>query len=354
MSRLRVDSDGDSMGGEHRMSESDVGKRIPNAIGTGTYAIGTYTLTDLAVGSLPGILVILLLQFFVSPATTVAGYRVTAMTLPLAGLAMAGGALIVFLTPDHLTTAQWLGMAVGFQTRSTRLPHDATVEQTQVEAMYPDEGVIERTDGALVGFLQVTPPPMALATDDEWARKSGDFREFLNTVIDFPIQVYSTTQPFPVESYLDQFESRRTDPDVQSNPQLARLLDEYVSWYRRQHSRQGMTTRDHYVIVAVTPSEVRFEREGVWRSLASLPALGRIVEWVAPRRDAMRAAMFDAIDERLARVKRGLDGIEGCDAHRLEVTEAVELIATFWKGEPVRYGEPERVVSPRWLNRGQR
>jgi len=68
----------------------------------------------------------------------------------------------------------------------------------------------------------------------------------------------------------------------------------------------------------------------------------------------MRAAMFDAIDDRLARVKRGLDGIEGCDARRIEVTEAAELIATFWEGEPVRYGEPEQVVSARRLNRRQR
>jgi hypothetical protein len=220
--------------------------------------------------------------------------------------------------------------------------------------MYPADGIIERADGALVGFIQVAPPPMALATDDEWARKAADFREFLNTVIDFPIQVYSTTEPFPVESYLDQFESRRTDPDVESNPRLEKLLDEYVSWYRSTHARRGTTTRDHYVTVAVTPSEVRFERETLWRSLAAVPGVGLIVERLAPRRDAIRAAMFDAIDDRLTRVRRGLDGIEGCDARRIDVTEAAELIATFWEGEPVRYSEPERVVSARWLNRGQR
>jgi len=57
----------------------------------------------------------------------------------------------------------------------------------------------------------------------------GDDLSKIPYVLGFPIQVYTTTEPFPVESYLDQFESRRTDPDVQSNPRLARLLDEYVS-----------------------------------------------------------------------------------------------------------------------------
>jgi hypothetical protein len=272
------------------------------------------------------------------------------MTLPLTLLAIACGALFVYLTPAHLTTIQWIELFLGFQSRATRLPHDAARQQTHVAAIHSTEGVVERTDGALLAFIQVAPPPMALATDAEWEQKADSFQEFLNTAVDFPIQVYSTTQPFPVDEYLTHYESRRTDPDVQSNPRLATLIDEYVSWYRTELTQRRMTIRDHYVIIAVRPAEVRFDRESLVQKLTVVPVLGVFIKVVlAPRRDAERAAMFDAIADRLQVVERGLRAIEGCDARHVEATEAAELLASFWRGEQVQYGDPSRVLSRRLI-----
>ncbi|WP_142860711.1 hypothetical protein [Salinigranum halophilum] len=336
------------------MTASDLGKRIPKTIDSETYAIGTYTLTDLTVGVIPGVIVIMVMQFFVSPTMTVGGYRVTEATLPLTCLAIACGGLVVALTPAHLTTVQWVGLVTGFQTRSTRLPHDAATEHTQVEALHLGDGVIERTDGALVGFIAVTPPPMALATNAEWRRKANGFRDFLNAVVEFPIQVYSTTRPFPVDAYLQQYESRLDDPSVESNPRLAKLIDEYVSWYRDSRTTRELTCRDHYVVVSVAPSEVRFERDGLVGTLSSIAVIGGIIERFAPRPDGERQAMVDALSDRLTRVEHGLSQIEGCDARRLDVSEATELIATFWEGEEVRYGETQHAIAGRCLNGRQK
>jgi hypothetical protein len=327
------------------MSARDAGKRIPKSIDTGTHVIGRYTLTDLAVGAVPGVSVVLLLQLL-PPELTVAGYRVATATLPLTVLAIACGALIVYLTPAHLTTVQWIELMLGFQSRTTQLTHDAACEQTHVADIHPVENVVERADGALLGFIQVTPPPMALATDAEWEQKADAFQEFLNTAVDFPIQVYSTTQPFPVDEYLSHYESRRTDPDVQSNPRLATLIDEYVTWYRTELTQRRMTIRDHYVIVAVRPSEVRFDRESPIQKLTAVPVIGVFIKAVlAPHRDAERAAMFDAIADRLQVVERGLRAIDGCDARHVAATEATELLASFWHGEQIQYADPDRVVS---------
>jgi hypothetical protein len=337
------------------MTARDASKRVPKSIDTGTHVIGRYTLTDLAVGAVPGVSVVLLMQLIVPTGMTVAGYRVSTATLPLTALAIAFGALIVYLTPAHLTTTQWLELMIGFQSRATQIPADDALQQTHVLDIHPVEGLIERADGAFVGCIQVVPPPMALATDAEWRQKADGFQEFLNTAVDFPIQVYSTTQPFPVDEYLAHYESRRTDPDVRSNPRLATLIDEYVEWYRTELGRRRMTIRDHYVIVTVRPTEVQFDRESLSEKLTAVPVLGVFIQAVlAPRRDTERAAMFDTIDDRIQVIERGLRGIDGCDARQIDATEAAELLASFWEGEQVRYDDPTRVLSRHRITRRDR
>lgn len=326
----------------------DASKRIPKSIDTDAHIVGTYTLTDLAVGALPAVVVVLLSQLLLPASATVAGYRIDGLTLPLAGAGLGVGALIVYLTPAHLTTAQWIGLMVGFHRRPARYPHEAAIDHTHVTAVHPDHDVIERTDGAFVGILQVTPPSMALATDSEWAAKADSFREFLNTTVEFPIQLYSTTRPFPADEYLAHYEARRTDPDVRSNPQLAALLDEYIDWYRTDVEQRRMTIRDHYIIVPVTPGEIRFEQRSLLHQLTRLPVLGVFIEAIfAPGRDAERAAMIDTVDERVRLLRQGVREIEGCDAHRVAAGDAAELIASFWQGEAVQYNDPTDAITTR-------
>ena len=326
----------------------DASKRVPKSIDTEAHILGRYTLTDLAVGAVPGVAVVLASQLLVPPTLSVAGYRVANLTLPLTVAGIALGSVVVYLTPTHLTTVQWFGMMVGFVKRPTQLPHDAAMAHTHVAAIHPSHDVIERTDGAFLGLLQVTPPSMALATDQEWASKANAFQEFLNTTVEFPIQLYSTTRAFPADEYLAHYEARRSDPDVRANPNLATLLDEYIEWYRSDLDQRRMTIRDHYIIVPVSPDEVRFERRSLSQRLTSVPLLGVFIEaLLAPRRDAERAAMFEAVDERVRLLRQGVREIEGCDAHRVEAADAAELLATFWRGEGVTYDDPAAVITTR-------
>ncbi len=337
------------------MHDRDPTKRIPKSLGTDAKLFGSYTLTDVAVGLLPGVLVVLATQVVLPPGLTVAGYPLATLTLPLAGAAIALGALFVYLTPDYTTSADWLATFVGFHRSAKRLAHEAARPYTQLERAHPDRDAIERADGALLGVVQVDPPAMALATDAEWAAKAEAFRDFLNTAVEFPIQLYSTTQRFPVEAYLDRYESRLSDPDVEANPRLAALIERYVDWYAGELAERRMTIRDHYVVVPVTPAEVQFERESLTRKLARLPLLGALLSaWLAPDAAEQRAAMFDALDERLRRVELGLREIDGCAAHRVSAGEATRLVAEFWAGEPLEYGDLRRVLRTRPLVGGAR
>jgi hypothetical protein len=330
------------------MQDRTSAKRIPKSLGTGTKLLGCYTLTDLAVALFPGVVVVLLVQIVLPSGLTVRGSQLDALTLPLAGAMIALGAVFVYLTPAYTTSADWVTSMLGFHTRSSDIDHEAAKEYTQIERVYPDRGAIERTDGAMVGLVQVIPPTMALATDEEWAQKAKSFQDFLNTTVEFPIQIYSTTQPFPVDEHLARYESRLGDPDVEANPQLESLIEQYVEWYEQELAERRMTIRDHYIVVPVRPTAVRFEETHLAEQLAGLPVLGLFVsELFAPREAVEREALIDELDDRLDRVQAGLRNIDGCTAHRLDATEATKVIGEYWSDESQDYGNLAQALRTR-------
>jgi len=336
------------------MNPNEPAKRIPKSLGTDAKLVGSYTLTDVAVALFPGVVVVLFLQVLLPPTLSVGGVPVQSATLPLAGMAVATGALFVYLTPTYTTSIDWLETFVRFHRREKNVPHAAAIAATRLDCVHVEAGAIERTDGAFVGMVQVDPPSMALATDTQWGSLAEAFQDFVNTVVEFPIQIYSTTKPFPVETYLANYTDRLEDPDVKANPRLARLIEAYVEWYAADLEQRRMTIRDHYVIVTVTPEEVLFESESLLQKLARLPLLGLFVEArYAPRVAEQREAMFEAVDERCRRVEAGLRELEGCHARRVDVETATRLLAEFWAGQSIEYGSMAPVLRTRPIVGGQ-
>lgn len=330
------------------MSTDDPTKRVPKSLDTEAKLFGRYTLADVGVGLGPAVLVVLALQVLLPPSVTVGGVPIQSFTLPLAGIGLAVGALVVYLTPRYSSSLTWLGTLLRFHRRDRSFPHDAATTLTGVDRVHPQEGVIERTDGGFVGMVQVSPPSMALATPDEWQRLAGAYADFCNTVLEFPVQFYSTTEPFPVEAYLDQYANRLADGDVRANPELATLIDGYVEWFGADLGRRRMTLRDHYVVVPVRPEEVRFERESLLQQLTMVPLLGALIEHqFAPGRIAQRCAMVQALDERLRRVERGLRDLEGCHASRVPVEDAARLVGEFWAGDHLEFGDMRAILRTR-------
>lgn len=331
----------------------EASKRVPKSLDGGTPLFGTYTVTDLLVTTLPAVAVVLGMQLFVPPETTVAGYRVREFTLPVGGVGVLLGAVGIYLTPDHRAADEWLATMLGYQRRPAQQSHATASEYTQVERVYPAADAIERADGALVSMVRVDPPSMALATDAEWRDRAAALQDFLNTTVDFPIQLYATTRPFDVDTYLAHFEDRLSDPDVRENEHLEQLIEEYVDWYADDLERRQTTIRDHYVVVPVHPREVRFEDESIVQKLTRLPVLGVFLQvWLAPGLEEERAAMLDQLDERTRLVARGLREIDGVNTGRVAAGHATELVAEFWRGETVQIDDPEQVLGRTPIVRG--
>ena len=133
------------------MSSRDPAKRIPKSIGTETKLFGSYTLSDVAVALFPGVLVILFVQVVLPADLTLRGIAVSTVALPLAGVAILFGAVFVYLTPAYATSLDWLATFLGYLRSDGEISHERAKQFSQIERVYPDRGVIERTDGAFVG-----------------------------------------------------------------------------------------------------------------------------------------------------------------------------------------------------------
>lgn len=326
-------------------SETDPTKRIPKSLSTDTQFLGKYSLTDLAVAGLPAVMVVLITQILIPPSLIVSGIPVSALTIPFAVLAVAVGGLFVYLTPEYINSLDWLGQFVSFHRCDTEIAHEEARQYTHIKRVYPTHNAIERTDRAFVGAVQVSPPSMALATDDEWEQKTEGFQNFVNTTVEFPIQIYSTTQSFPAEEYVRRYEERLSDPDVKSNQKLQVLIRHYVDWYDQELVQRQMTIRDHYILIPVGPAEVRYERTSLLDKFSDIPVLGILVQLLtAPPEEEERGAMLDELDDRRRRVERGLRSIEGCDTRQVDAAELTHLIAEYWTGTETEYGNQEQVL----------
>jgi len=313
------------------MSDRSAAKRIPKSLGTDTKLLGGYTFSDAAVALFPAVLLLLATQLFLPGGATVAGYRLQRFMLPVAGVAVLVGATFVYLTPPYTTSLAWVLALVRFRTTPTRDTHDTAPDHTRLKRVHPEADAIERQDGTMIGLVQVVPPPMALATDEEWAAQAAAFQSFLNTTVTFPIQLYATTQPFPVDPYLDRYRERLDDPDVEATPQLQTLIEEYLDWYEQDLAARQMTIRDHYVVVTASPTEVRYGDGSLLETLSDLPVVGILAQmWAAPPLAQQRAVLFETLADRSSRVESGLRDIDGCDAHRLDAAEAASVIADYW------------------------
>jgi len=255
---------------------TDPGKRIPKSLNTEANLIGSYTLTDAAVALTPGVIVVLGFQWLIPPGpdSQAGGYSFTLsmLVLPLAGVGVLPGARSCYLLP-YTSSLGWLQAALGFHRSERDLDFELACTETRFERAHLSRNAPERQDGTLVGLVEVSAPLLALATPSEWAAHTSAFADFCNTTLEYPIQIYSTTRAFDVDSYLSTYEDRLSDPDVLANPRLGALIEGYIEWYETELASREMTIREHYVIVSVHPDSLTFESNSILQKASALPSL---------------------------------------------------------------------------------
>lgn len=300
---------------------------------------------------------------------------VQSLALPLVVAGLLGGVVTIYASPPHVSAGSWLAAIARYVYRPRQTfnaPSDSagtssagglgqyspfsvdesTQDLTNISRAWPGAGAIERTDGAMEAYLELRPGNMDFAMATDWADRQAAGAAFANTELDAKLKLHATTRSFPVERITATIEDRLDDPDVQSNPVFAELLEEYRETRPREMREQGLVELRYYLGVTVDPFEVyedsRDEATPA-EKLTRLPLLGIFFQPFVTRRVDLsaterRARMFERLDDRLASLETEfVQPAGGWTSRRLSTVELFALSMAFWNGQPAS-GDPEHLV----------
>lgn len=279
-------------------------------------------------------------------------------------LGLGLGIAIVHAAPAHLTATTWLRDLLRYYLKRPQVTTSApagrdgssthgglagytpfavdedTRDLTGLRRALGGAGAIERDDGAIEGWIEVSPRNMDFAMSDEWATLQEAMRQFANDDLTFDLTLFATTRPFPADQLVETLDDRLDDPDVASNAVFRELLTEYRQ--RRPAELTGVREIRYFVGVEVTRREVyehHDAEETPLERLATLPVVGPLlVEQFVSRRagldeSELRERMVRKLDDRLALLEDGyVRETTGWDARRLSALEVFLLAMDFWNG----------------------
>jgi len=294
------------------------------------------------------------------------------------GLLLAGfsvGVALVYAAPPQLTAWEWLGDLSRYVFKRPRVTRnyrpeaaqdstkggaiqytpfsvtESTLDLTGVRQAWPGVDAIERTDGSMEAFIEVSPSNMDFAMADDWQAVQQAATEFANNELDFPLTFHATTTPFPADHLIDQLDDRLDDPEVDDNPAFQVLIEEY----RDQRPTDLAETRElhYYLGVAVDRIEV-YERHGTeptpGERLTEFPIIGVLFTPFVTRREQLdeaelRAAMFEKLDDRIQTLRSEfVDAVAGWSGRRLSTVELFVLLTEFWNGEDLSSEDADRLI----------
>ncbi|TKX58584.1 hypothetical protein EXE44_06985 [Halorubrum sp. SS7] len=289
-----------------------------------------------------------------------AALGVDALVFPLACVGLAVGVAVIYAAPRQLPASAWLADVAHFYLRRPKKTLHAAVadeatetdgvprpfvvdEQTQeltaLKRAWPGHGAIERTDGTMEAYVELTAGNMDFAMADDWASRQAVGEAFADQELNFKLTLYTTTDPYPAATLVDQLDARLSDPDVAATESLRAL----IAAYRDQRPAElADTHRVRYFLgVEVTPIEV-YERHPEERTpaerLSTLPVVGLLATPFVTRRDRLteaelRGAQLEKLRERVRTVETEFVGkLSDCTARRLSTAELLGLATQFWNG----------------------
>lgn len=271
------------------------------------------------------------------------------------GLAILGGtALIVFISPSHMTPQTWLSLIVSFVRHpklltlfSTR-PTERTEPLTHIKRFHPETETLERLDGALVTGIRIDPANLTLATEAEWNAAADTLGNALNT-LDFDLQIRSSARRVDPDQLVAGYTDRIDDPDVRSNATLRNLIESYRLRLPHEFQARGTSIREYQILIPVTIQEVQLAEHGVFSKLVDLPYFGGLFAMVGAGSTRLtpaeiRTAQRIVLAGRVHAVQDTIRGIETCQAESVSTDTLAEWIEAFWTGTHTEYGTAESRV----------
>ena len=328
------------------MTQTDPRRRVLDEFGAGDEIAGIdtdYTLSDLKT-FLPAVAVA-----FVCLLAGVADGRLLVL---FAGILSALGilaitAVVIVVTPSHLTPQVWLGQILQFKRQPKRrsIVGQKLEEQTEVltgVSRFDAEGdAIERDDGTLVGGVRVDPANMALATDEEWQAAADSLGQALNS-LEFDIQIRSTARRVETEDLIAGYESRLDDPDVRGNEVLSELIEVYRRELPHEFRTRGTSVREYQILIPVRIHDVQLEERGALSRLETVSGIGPFLSLLGAEStrltdEELERAQHNLLTERRRTIEDAVRGLESCTAESVSAATLASWVEESWAGRRTQY-----------------
>lgn len=287
------------------------------------------------------------------------------LVLPLVCLGITCGVAVVYAAPAHVAAGTWLQDVARFYLRRPRVTRnrhaaddestvgadvsetlepftvdETTQELTGIERAWPGYAAVQRQDGAMEAFLEISPGNMDFAMSDDWAARQAIGEAFANQELAFRLTLHTTTDPYPADELVAQLDDRLAEPAVTANEPLRTLIAEYRD---RRPDDLADTNRIRYFLgVEVSPFEV-YERRQMEPTpaerLTTIPVVGVLFNPFVTRREQLteaelRGAQLEKLADRIRTVDTEFVAkTSDWSARRLSTAELVGLAVQFWNGE---------------------
>jgi hypothetical protein len=265
-------------------------------------------------------------------------------------IALITAAVLIKIAPSHRRPHNWITAAIKFKfSDKTMTPHNpdsrdhAPESLTNVDHFDPINDFVERTDGGLVGLMKVHAGNMALASEGQLEAIADEFAVLINQ-LEFDIQIYSSGRRIDPDTLVKPYRARAQGSDIRDNDQLRNLVRTYQEKLPQVFRERGTSVREYYIVVAVTPMEIRLRDRSSTSQIADWPFIGHLFKSFAIIRDEMpeheiKEQQRRELNKRLKRVRGGIQQLSDCTAEPVDASEYSSLLEEFWTGERVDYGD---------------
>lgn len=284
------------------------------------------------------------------------------ITLPATAFTAIITLSLVFMSPSHLNVKEYIDTIRYYfkhradvdNTNTETIASDQDVplqnfvveettrDMTGVDAFYPESNLVKREDGHVAGGVRIDPPNRDFDSGEELVELSEKIKEAINKDIDFSFQLYVTTQPFPIDEYIAEIESRLDDKDIEDRPIMEAVLKEKVENRPEALEERGTELPYYYLIATAAPDEIAVSSSGTQspvERLTRLPVIGFLAELFVNIQDdseefEREARMIERAHERIARLNAAVvnTSTEEFSSTPVSVIEWAELFERLWEG----------------------
>jgi len=353
----------------------DIERRIPDNLG-GTETIfenapivGRVEITDGIIAFGPSLIGLMIMNSFIPASYSWIG-------LTISGLLAFLGFIFLLAKPKHHSLSEWIKNYKSYKSRPQEIQKQIktdggldengipltdnpdTREQTMIQAIHPSAGAIERTDGDMVGMVELGGINLDTARDTEWRNAADSLANFFNTQCEYDVQFFLPMRQFDPSDYEEMYRERMSDEESQNNPLLYEYLDDRSAWMNGL--AQESFIRQYFVIVSVSKTDVMSDQlssGGFTDNLRNSPGgdvIADIIDGLQGQDSKSVLSDSELKERQIKELKRRLDeiktGLSQGGTNNSEIVTGDQLgvyLKEYWEGTSIQSSEADGFVRNR-------